>query len=516
MSIPITNETFEPVAPGSMRSKRRAFVALVAAAALATLAVSVQTANATTVLPNGHLPGLVSPPKTGATQWPALSGMQIDRAVPGLVAHAGTRFSVATAGTITLATPTGSTFSADGLSSFRVETETVDTSELGRGKGVRPPIVAIWVLDQHVDGAGPLTVDAGEEVVINTAVRAGADGPSAGELNVSFNGVTVAVPITMFVADVTPSIGARAVTVTQGQTIAVPVAVRSNAGPATDTSYAVTGSAAGMTVAGTTIHVAHGGTAVGAIRVSVGRDAPVGRVHYDIVATAFNDRQRVDLGGLDVIVTARPTIDLNVDLGVAEREWNSHLDFLCDRLRDGAGRAVQAFVGRSIRDPQCHLSPIVLKATPTPDGLVLMGHEEGNWISFYVTTPDGIPGFLDPKFQVDFGVDFSINVPLPSTLNGNTVVRVGRSTVQVTGAKVDSHNLSADLVKAAVMAFGDGSAFHAADYGFNAEADALGATVNAALAALDQPMQSAIAVSGLTSLGSHLDPSGYVVTLHLS
>lgn len=516
MSIPIANETFESATPGSTRITRRAFAALVTATAIATLAVSVQTANAATARASGHLSGVVSPPKTGATPWPALSGMQVGRAVPGLVAHAGTRFSVPTAGTITLATPTGSTFRADGLSSFRVETDTVDTSELGHSKGVRPPIVATWVPDQHVDGVGPLTVDAGEEVVINVVVRAGADGPSAGELDVSFNGVTVAVPITMFVADVTPSLGASAVTVTQGQTIAVPVAVRSNAGPDTDTSYAVTGSAAGIAVAGTTIHVAHGGTAVGAIGVAVGRDAPLGRVHYDVVATAFNDRQRVDLGGLDVTVTARPTIDLNVDLGVAEREWNSHLDFLCDRLRDGAGRAVQAFVGRSIRDPQCHLSSIVLKATLTPDGLVLSGHEEGNWISFYVTTPDGLPGFLDPRFQVDFGVDFSISVPLPKTLDGNTVVRVGRSTVQVTGAKVDSHNFSGDLVKAAVMAFGDGSAFHAADYGFNAEADALGATVNAALAALDRPMQSAIADSGLTSLTEHIDPSGHVITLHLS
>ena len=60
-------------------------------------------------------------------------------------------------------------------------------------------------------------------------------------------------------------------------------------------------------------------------------------------------------------------LNLNFDLSVAERSWNAALPTLCGMLNDGAGRAVLAQIGRTIRSPQCCLAPMLMTATQSGD-----------------------------------------------------------------------------------------------------------------------------------------------------
>ena len=378
-------------------------------------------------------------------------------------------------------------------------------------------MITTWLQDQDTNGT-PVAVDAGERIKVSVSASVPTGGPDTvtGTVDMNFAGVVTHVPMSMFVADVTASVGTHTVTVVQGDTAAVPVAVGSNAGPDTDVPFSVTGTTPGVTVSSPTMHVARHASADGQILLTTDRTTEPGTYTYDLAASAFDGQQQTALGTLDLVVTPRPTLDLTVDVGAAERLWNSQLAFLCDRLRDGAGRAVLANIGRSIRDPQCYLAPAALHVTKIGSQLQLNGEIKANWLSFYVTTPDGIPGVLDPKFQVDFDVDVALTISVPETLDGNSALKVTAASIDIRNAKVDSHNLTGDIVKGVAMLFGDGAYFHAADYGFSDESAALANTINQTLAAVNGPMQQAIVASGFTTLTSAVDPTGHLVTLHLA
>ena len=65
-----------------------------------------------------------------------------------------------------------------------------------------------------------------------------------------------------------------------------------------------------------------------------------------------------------------------------------------------------------------------------------------------MTTPDGLPAVLDPKFQVSFGLDATVSVRVPHDVGASSVLRMTGATLEVTDACVDSHNLTGDLSKA--------------------------------------------------------------------
>jgi hypothetical protein len=427
-------------------------------------------------------------------------------------------FRAVSSGTVSATVTTGqSTFAVSAITTYMAVTEMVDPGELPPGVHPKPVFTTTWQVDQSSSGA-PVVVAAGEHVSITVSGRADVNSPASltGVVDINFAGSVVHVPMTMMVGDVTVQLQTHALTVMQGRSASIGVIAHSNAGPDTDVVVAVNGATPGVVVSSPIVHVAHLSSSSGSITFTTDRNLAPGVYHIDFGATAFAGQESVTLGGVDVTVTARPTLDLTADFGVAERLWNSHVDFLCDRLRDGAGQVVLANTGRTIRNPNCYLAPASITVTRVGNQLQLTGDIIGNWLSFYVTTPDGIPGVLDPKFQVDFDVHFSLVVDVPTNLDATSAFKIDSASLEIRNAKVDSHNVTADIIKAVAMLFGQGQYFHAADYGFSADINSYVSTINQTLAALNGPMHQAIIAGDLTSLTTRIDPSGHVVTFHLA
>ena len=60
-----------------------------------------------------------------------------------------------------------------------------------------------------------------------------------------------------------------------------------------------------------------------------------------------------------------------------------------------------------------------MSASQSGNELTITGIARGNWVTFYVTTPDGLPRELDPAFTANYDVSMSMAVELPQSLDGN-------------------------------------------------------------------------------------------------
>jgi hypothetical protein len=456
-----------------------------------------------------------------SNSWPTLPNLNFDRVTPGSLGGANEAFISHAAGNLSATVTDGANvFQVTGMESFQVKKVRVpiDLSEMPPGyHGPRFYYETDCTPDTTVDGSTPLTITAGEMVQVFVK---GTPDPSrvdySGTLSISEDTTsTVQVPMHMFVGGIKASLDTASLSIPQGRSGDIPVTVTSLGGDDTDATFDLYDSVDGITVTNPTVHVAAGQTVHANLHVVVARGAPLGDENYNLAVSAFNDRQTIGLGSLTLTVTPLPVQSVVIPLGAAADAWNAARNAACDRIKDLTGQQVLAYLGRTIRNPDCYLAPLQMSATQSGNELTITGSAPGNWVSFYVTTPDGIPSWLDPDFTANYDVTMSMTVDLPQSLDGNSTLRVKSIDVAVQNAYLDSHNLTGDIVESVAKAFGGSQYFHPADYALGDAGDAVTGAINSALSQLDGVLQAAPA-SGFTQIDFSLDPATLELTVTIS
>jgi hypothetical protein len=327
----------------------------------------------------------------------------------------------------------------------------------------------------------------------------------------SGTGGTGGADLTMFAAGVHAAIGANTLSVPQGRSVALPVSVQSLGGPDTDVTFDLGGDTGGLAIADPVVHVPSQQTVNTVVHVVAGRDAPLGDHVVHVASSAYGGDQSQGLGDVTVTVTPLPVLHADVDLRQLADTWNQARASNCEIIKDLMGRAVLAAIGRTIRDPDCYLAPLQLSAHQDGGTIALAASIPGNWVSAYVTTPDGLPRDLDPKFSLNYDVSAALAIHLPQTLDGNTRLRVSDPSLVLSNVYLDSHNLTGDILEAAASWFGGAQYFQPATVALTPYLGQAVDDVNAALSPLDPLLQQA-AQTGFTQIAESLDP----VTLQLN
>ena len=451
--------------------------------------------------------------------WPGLPALDFGRVTPGINPGASESFLVHAGGLISATVTDGApTFQAVSIESFKVSRVRIeiDLSEMPPGyHGPRFYYQNVCTPDTQVDGSGSLAVTAGE--MVQVGVRATPDGSAvdfSGTLSISLDATALQVPIHMAVGGVSASLDSGSLTIPQGRSGNISVTVRSLGNTETDATFNLYDHVPGITVTNPTVHVTASQTLHTTLQVVVSRDAPLGDHAYNLAMYGFAG-QSIGLGSLTVTVTPLPVQSVTIPLGAAADAWNTMRDAACERIKDLTGRAVLSFLGRTIRNPDCYLAPLQLTATRSGNELQITGTAPGNWVSFYVTTPDGLPREWDPAFTANYAVTLSMTVDLPQTLDGTSTLHVKSIDLAIQNAYLDSHNLTGDIIEALAKAFGGAQYFHPAEYALGNAGTQITSVVNSALSQLTGVLKAAPA-SGFTQLAFSLNPSTLELTVRLS
>ena len=481
------------------------------------------TASATT----GDCPASSS----GATHWPALNDPPFGLVFPGQTGSASETFVASSSGQLSATVTAGADiFQVTGLEVYKQSRVRVPvtppTGELPAGYK-QPPQHWIYrtecTLVAQSAGSTPQAIGSGELVTVDLAANPAQGDPSpVGSLALALDSNTIAVPLSLTVGEINASLDTGAVMVAAGRSTAIPVTVTSLGGQDTDATFTLYDpdynsytQVPGVSAAPTVVHVPAGQTVHALLPVAVSRGADAGTYSYDVSVSAYGGLQEFEVDSLSLTVTALPTQSVSIPLGVVVTAWESLSTPACAVINDQTGKEVLAYTGRTIRNPDCYVAPLQLKATQTGDSLQLIASAPGNWESFYATTPDGIPGDLDPKFTVNYDVAFTLTIHLPSTLDGSTKLAVTELDPAILNVSLDSHNLTGDLVEAVAKTFGYGQYFHPANYGLGGSMNSVKATVNAALATLTTALGSA-PKQGFTLVDFSLDPTTQILTATIS
>jgi hypothetical protein len=468
---------------------------------------------------------------SSAAQWPALNDPSFGLVAPGQSGSATETFVASSSGQLSATVTAGAdVFHVTGVEVYKQSRVRVPvtppTGELP--EGYKPPSQH-WIyrtectLVAQSDGSAPQAVGSNQLITIDLAANpAQGDASPSGTLSLALDGDPIALPLSLTVGGINASLDAGAVMVAAGRSTAIPVTVTSLGGGDTDATFTLYDpdynsytQVPGISVAPTVVHVPAGQTVHAVLPVAVSRGADAGTYRYNVAVSAYGGLQEFAVDSLSLTVTALPTQSVSIPLGAVVTAWESLRTPACAVINDLTGKEVLAHTGRTIRNPDCYVAPLQLKATQTGDSLQLVASAPGNWESFYATTPDGIPGDLDPKFTVNYDVTFTLTIDLPSTLDGSTPLRVTELDPAILNVSLDSHNLTGDLVEAVAKTFGYGQNFHPANYGLADSMKSVRAAVNAALSTLTTALGSA-PKQGYTLVDFSLDPTTQVLTATIS
>jgi hypothetical protein len=415
-----------------------------------------------------------------------------------------------------VATATGSVmasatpgYQAADLETYHMQRERVDVDpgELPPGAHPKPVFEEVRVVDQHVDGSGPLAVTAGQHFSIDVDAEptSATSGLIVGTLSYSGTGGSGEADLHMFAGHVQVALGQADLSVPQGRTATLPVTVRSLGGPATDVTLDLWDAIPGITVLDPVVHVGPWQTVNTFVHIAAGRVTTLGSYDLHMSATAFDGIETEGASGdLNLTVTPLPVLNFSVGLGQVASAWDQARSSNCEVIKDLMGRAVVAAIGRTIRDPDCYLAPLELSATQDGGTVNLEASAPGNWVSAYVTTPDGLPSVLDPKFSLNYGVSAGLSINLPQTLDADTRLRISDPSLVLNDVYLDSHDLTADIIEAAASWFGGAQYFQPASIALTPYLSGAVNDVNAVLANLDPVLQQA-AATGFTRIDVSLD-----------
>ncbi len=232
-------------------------------------------------------------------------------------------------------------------------------------------------------------------------------------------------------------------------------------------------------------------------------------------ATAFGGLENEGVAGdLTLTVTPLPVLHFSVGLGQIAVDWDQAR---CQQLRGDKGLDGQGGTRRHRADDQrSGLLPgaaTVVSRTGRWDGHIERIRPR-QLAQAYVTTPWLDPIF-DPKFSLSYDVKAGLSINLPQTLDASTRLRISDPNLVINNVLLDSHNLTADIIKTTVSWFGGAQYFQPASIALTPYLSSAVNDANAALANLDAAFQQA-AATGFTRIDVSLDPATLSLNITLT
>lgn len=130
--------------------------------------------------------------------------------------------------------------------------------------------------------------------------------------------------------------------------------------------------------------------------------------------------------------------------------WGKLRNFVCGPLKQHMGKGNLLANGVTLYNIDCTLPDGELIASQNGGrGLKLAYRVKGVSLAATSTTPDialgiGLGSYADPRFSASFDLDFELGLALQET---GDVLHVSAAKVAVSGARIDSHNASGDMLK---------------------------------------------------------------------
>jgi hypothetical protein len=188
--------------------------------------------------------------------------------------------------------------------------EPVPPEELPPGHKGPPPKVKVLEIADQGDGSSPITVKAGQFLLVRVEYHAHNFGSSFKDTLIIESNTwnTIEVPLSLFLAEVTTEFPVQPLVIARGQTMDFPIKVTLLVGPPTDVSYEMSRTQlhTGISIVGTKpspIHVNGGDKLSGAIQFRADPDAPLGSNTLAIDQLAFGRHGML----LPVDITHQPT-----------------------------------------------------------------------------------------------------------------------------------------------------------------------------------------------------------------
>jgi hypothetical protein len=435
---------------------------------------------------------------------------------PGSWASQTANFVATATGSVSASATPG--FQVADLETYHMQRERVDVDpgELPPGMQAKPVFEEVRVVDQHVDGSGPLDVITGQHftIFVDAEPTSATSGLIIGSLSYSGTGGSGEADLHMFAGHVHVSVGNADLSVPQGRSVAVPVTVQSLGGPPTDVTLDLWDAIPGITIPDPVVHVGSWQTVSTVVHIAADRGTALGTYDLPMSATAFDGLENEGVADVHLTVTPLPVLHYSVNLGQVAVDWDQARSSNCEVIKDLMGRAVLAAIGRTIRGPDCYLAPLELSATQDLGTVTLNASAPGNWVQAYVTTPWLDPMF-DPKFSLKYDVLAGLSINLPQTLDASTELRISDPSLVINNVVPDSHDLTADLIKAAMSWFGGAQYFQPGSIALTPYLSFAVNDANAALANLDTAFQQA-AATGFTRIDVSLDPGTLSLNITLT
>ncbi len=318
---------------------------------------------------------------------------------PGSWASQTANFVATATGSVSASATPG--FQDADLETYDMQRERVDVDpgELPPGMKPKPFFEEVRVVDQHVDGSGPLDVTTGQHftIYVDAEPTSAASGLVVGSLSYSGTGGPGEADLHMFAGHVHVSIGNADLSVPQGRSVALPVTVQSLGGPPTDVTLDLWDAIPGTTILDPVVHVGSWRVST-VVHIAADRGTALGTYDLPMSATAFGGLENEGVGDINLTVTPLPVLHFSVGLGQIAVDWDQARASNCEVIKDLMGREVLAAIGRTIRDPDCYLAPLQLSAAQDGGTVTLNASVPGNWVLAYVTTP-WLDRMFDPKFS---------------------------------------------------------------------------------------------------------------------
>ena len=270
---------------------------------------------------------------------------------PGSWASQTANFVATATGSVSASATPG--FQVADLETYHMQRERVDVDpgELPPGMQAKPVFEEVRVVDQHVDGSGPLDVTTGQHFTIYVDAE-----PTAPPV-VSSSARSAIRERVGRVKRTSTCLRAMSTCRSATQTSPSPRAAasrclsrcnRSAAPRPTSPSTCGTPSRASRSL-DPVVHVGPWQTVSTVVHIAADRGTALGTYNLPMSATAFDGLENEGVADIHLTVTPLPVLHYSVNLGQVAVDWDQARSSNCEVIKDLMGRAVLAAIGRTIR-----------------------------------------------------------------------------------------------------------------------------------------------------------------------
>lgn len=184
--------------------------------------------------------------------------------------------------------------------------------------------------------------------------------------------------------------------------------------------------------------------------------APAGRQAQNFMSSNFTLPLEPEDIGIRIVLQAWNPLnpDQNLDQTLLEpalvsdslqSAWSIARERICRELKTKMGVGGFA-MGQTLSNIDCVLDErVAFKITNTSQNVLHGVFAVGGYLAVTSTTPDGIPAGLDPRLSIALKANMDLTVAIQP--NPDQTLQVSSAKFTLSEATLDSHNLSADIVK---------------------------------------------------------------------